>query len=95
MVGKFNRRLSQLEAVHQIAAPVLKPFPPIELIPTIKTAIESSSLNVDYEWFRNLSLRDPHKATNFAQRLLEESGKLISKKSILESINQLTQAKHD
>lgn len=94
MVGKFNRKLSQLEAVYQIAAPVLKQCPPIELLSTIKTAIESSSLNVDYAWFHNFALRDPYKATNFTQHLLQESGKLISKKSILESINQLTQADH-
>lgn len=94
MVGKFNRKLSQLEAVYQIAAPVLIPCSPIELIPTIKTALESSSLNVDYAWFRNFAQRDPHKATNFTYHLLQESGKLISKKSILESINQLTQAEH-
>ena len=88
---KFNRKLSQLEAIYQVAKPVVKSQNPMTLSSSIQIALENSNIGVDYTWFQSLAKRDPKKATTFAQNLLQESGELVSRKSILESIQIITQ----
>jgi hypothetical protein len=98
-VGKFNRKLSQLEATYQIAGPVLKVEDPAVISSFIKTVFENSEeygldqLNKD--WFNRFSSIDSKRATNFVHNLLQESNQLISKKSILEGIELFNTENHD
>ncbi len=89
-MGKFNRKLSQLEAVYQIAGPVLKHEDPAVISTFIKNVFEHQE---DYgldqlsmDWFNRYSENDPKKAVNFVHNLLQENNQLVSKKSILEGI---------
>jgi len=89
-LGKFNRKLSQLEAVYQIAGPVLKQKDPVVISTFIKTVFENKNeygLNqLSLDWFNRYSSSDPKKAVNFVYNLLQENNQLISKKSIFEGI---------
>lgn len=89
-MGKFNRKLSQLEATYQIAGPVLKEKNPAVIAAFIKTVFENSSEyglgQLTRDWFSRFSSVDSKKATNFVHNLLQENEQLVSKKSILEGI---------
>lgn len=89
-MGKFNRKLSQLEAVYQIAGPVLKQEDPAVISTFIKSAFENKNEygldQLSLDWFNRYSDSDPKKAVNFVHNLLQENNQLVSKKSILEGI---------
>jgi len=86
---RFNKKLSQLEAVHQVNNPTFQKADPTQLSDFIHHVFENQEQyklgEVSKEWFLNLST-DKKKATVFIDGLLQESGYMISKKSILESI---------
>lgn len=89
-MGKFNRKLSQLEAMYQVAGPVLKPERPATISHFIKTVFENSNdygiAHLNKDWFIRYSDNNSSKAVNFVHNLLQENNQLISKKSILEGI---------
>lgn len=89
-MGKFNRKLSQLEAIYQIATPVLKTEDPVMISNFITTIFENNTYyeleHLTEHWFNQYALHNNVKATNFIYNILQENNQLISKKSILEGI---------
>lgn len=87
---KFNRKLSQLEAVHGIAEPVLKYESPVVISSFIKYVFENKSEygldQLSDDWFNRYSETNSKESVNFIHNLLQENNQLISKKSILEGI---------
>lgn len=89
-MGKFNRKLSQLEAIYQIADPVLKAEDPVVISTFIKNVFEHSEdygLNqLNNDWFNRFASIDKKHASTLVHNLLQQNNQLISKKSILEGI---------
>ena len=87
---KFNKYLSQLESMYQVAEPVVKKIDPIYISDFIHYIFEHQTdyhlegLNKD--WFMEYQKTDQTKAYNFVNNLLKENDHLISKSSIVEGI---------
>lgn len=89
---KFSRKLSQLEAITKIAEPVVESVDPTFVSDFIHTVFENRSeygIKSDLltpEWFSDFSETNPNKAIGMISSILQESGHIISKKSIVEGI---------
>ena len=91
-MAKFNKILSQLEAVYEIENHILTYESPDEINKCINVVFENSHKygiqDLDKGWFDRYSKIEPIKATNFIYNILQEQGELISKKCIFESITK-------
>jgi len=89
---KFNKQLSQLEAIYQVAKPVVKTAEPIHISDFIHHMFESQEnireAGLTKEWFFNYSTKNMGKAINFVNNVLQENDHIIAKKSILEGIQR-------
>lgn len=89
---KFSRKLSQLEAITKIADPVVESVDPVFVSDFIHTVFENRSeygIKSDLltpEWFSEFSETNPSKAIGMISNILQESGHIISHKSLLEGI---------
>ena len=92
---KFNKVLSQLEAIHQIAPPVVRQEDPILISDFIHHIFENANdygiNHLSKEWLNGMSNKDSSIAVNFVGNILEQQGHLLSRKSILEGINNFKQ----
>ena len=92
---KFNKILSQLEAVHQIAKPVVRQEDPVMISDFIHHVFENADdygvNHLSKDWLTSISSKDKKLAVNFVNGMLEQQGHLLSKKSILEGIDNFKQ----
>ena len=86
----FNKKLAQLEAIYDINNHNHSNVDGGTIESYITTIFEHAS---DYgidglstDWFNRLKKKNPIKATNFVYNVLKESGTILSKQSIFESI---------
>lgn len=90
-MSRFNKHLSQLEAIFEVAEPVLKPADPIHVSDFIHHVFENSDAygleGLDKEWFCSYTSLNESNATNFINNLLQGDGHLINKPSITEGIS--------
>lgn len=93
-MSQFNKQLSQLEAIYEVAEPVVKNIDPVHVSDFIHHIFENNNshqLNgLDKEWFHSYINLNESKAVNFVNNLLQKQGHLISKKSILEGIKEFS-----
>lgn len=91
-MAKFNKILSQLEAIYGLENHVLEYESPDEISKFIHVVFENSQKyglgNLNKSWFDRYSNTDPIKATNLIYNILQEQGEFISKKCIFESITE-------
>ena len=83
---RFNRKLSQLEAVYQVAPPVVKKESPEKIYSVITESLNDQD-QLGVEWFDNLCNTNLSTATSYVSSILENNNLLASKESILEAIN--------
>ena len=90
-MSRYNKHLSQLEAMFEVAEPVLKSVDPVHVSDFIHYVFENTSKydldGLDKEWFCSYVNLNENKAVNFVNNLLEDQGHLVAKKSILEGVN--------
>lgn len=82
---RFNRKLSQLEAVYQVAPPVVKEESPEKIYNIITESLDSQEY-LGNEWFNNLCETNLSSASLYVSSILENNNLLVSKQSILEAI---------
>ena len=96
-MARFNKKLSQLEAVYQIAPPIVEVADPVQISDYIHHMFENKneygieSEELDKVWFVEFSGRNKNNASKFVHTALQESGFMISKQSILEGIEVFNQ----
>jgi hypothetical protein len=87
---KFNRVLSQLEAVYQVAKPVLKPAEPLQVSDFIHHLIENQGKYQLEGWteeeFVEYSNKNLNNSVDFINNILQKKGHFIARKSIVEGI---------
>lgn len=92
-MSRFNKVLSQLECIHQIAKPVTEQADPLLISDTIHHIFENKSAyglngnDLTVEWFAQFSERNPKHAMKFIDNILQENGHIVSKKCIIEAID--------
>jgi len=90
-MSRFNKHLSQLEAIYGVAEPVLKSADPVHVSDFIHYVFENEDTyglqGLDKEWFCSFSNLNESNATNFVNNLLHKEGHLINKTSIVEGIS--------
>ena len=91
-MSRFNKQLSQLEAIYEVAEPVIKDIDPVHVSDFIHHVFENTDSyelsGLDKEWFHSYINLNESKAVNFVNNLLQNQGHLISKKSILEGVKE-------
>lgn len=91
-MSRFNKHLSQLEAIYEVATPVIKSTSPGHVSDFIHYIFENTNAyditGLDKEWFCSYVSLNESKSVNFISNLLQDQGHLIKTKSILEGINQ-------
>lgn len=98
---KFNRTLSQLEAMHGIANPVVENVDPVYVSDFIHTIFENrdqygiKSDLLTPEWFSEFSERNQNRAIGMIDGILQENGHVISKKSLIEGITEFNKGFED
>lgn len=94
-MAKFNKILSQMEAIHGIAKPVVRQEDPVMISDFIHHVFENSNdygiEHLSKEWLNHISNKDKSIAMNFVSGLLEQQGHILSRKSILEGIDNFKQ----
>ena len=87
---KFNKILSQLEAIYQVSDPVVKQENPVYISDYIHNIFENQDKynvkGLSKEWFINYINNNKKESVDFINNILESDGNVISKKSILEGI---------
>lgn len=92
MSGRFNKILSQLECVYQIAPPVVESVNATNVSDFIHAVFENKdkygigNTSFSAEWFSDFSERCQPTAVKFIDRILNENGHSVSGKVILEGI---------
>ena len=81
---RYNRHLSQLEAVYNVASPVGIVTEPVYVSDYIHSFLENQG--TDPEWFQFFSGKHPEKALELISSKLCESGQLVNLKCIAEGI---------
>lgn len=98
-MSRFNKKLSQLEAIYEVADPVLKPADPVHIADFIHHVFENSEkfglMGLDKEWFCAYKNLNESKAINFVNNLLQGQGHLVNSQSILEGINNFIKEESD
>ena len=99
--GAFNKYLSQMESVHQIAPPVRKPVDAVYVSDFIHAVFENKSeygignTAFSAEWFAEFSSRNKPVAEKFIDKILQENGHIISRKSLTEGIDRYNEGFED
>lgn len=92
ILRKFNKKLSQLEAIHRIAPPVCRNENSLNISDFIHHIFENQEKydlqGMSKDWFVNFSKRDTKGSFNLINKILQESDNIISKKCILEGIEK-------
>lgn len=87
---RFNKKMSQMESLYEVAKPVVQPVDPIFVSDFIHHAFENPAQyqleGISKKWFQDLVSKDLPKATAMVDNLLQENGHLVSKNSILEGV---------
>ena len=90
-MSRFNKHLSQLEAIYEVAEPVVKSTEPVHVSDFIHYVFENSDeyelKGLDKEWFCSYVNLNESKAVNFVNNLLQKQGHLVSRKSIMEGVS--------
>ena len=94
-MSRFNKQLSQLEAIYEVAEPVIKSTDPVHVSDFIHYVFENSDkyglAGLDKEWFCNYKSINESRALNFINNLLQGQGHLVSQSSILEGVNKFVE----
>lgn len=98
-MSKFNKKLSQMESIYNIAPPVVEQVEPVFVSDFIHHVFENSA-TYDIEpfskkWFKNYASRSANGSFKFVDNLLQESGHIVSRKSILEGITEFSKENDD
>jgi hypothetical protein len=99
--GAFNKFLSQMESVHQIAAPIRQSVDAVYVSDFIHTMFENKSeyglgdTTFTAEWFSDFSSRNKPVATKFIDKILQECGHIVSVKSLTEGIDRYNEGFED
>lgn len=87
----FNKKLSQLEAMYQVAPPVKRSEDPIHVADFIHHVFENQKEydleGLEKDWFVHYATNYPERSFRMINGLLETNGHMVSKKSILEGID--------
>jgi hypothetical protein len=90
-MSRFNKHLSQLEAIYEVATPVMKSADPVHVSDFIHYIFENTDTyditGLDKDWFCAYTSINESKSVNFINNLLQGQGHLVTKESILEGIN--------
>ncbi len=90
-MSRFNKQLSQLEAIYEVAEPVLKSANSVQISDFIHHVFENVEdfdlTGLDKEWFCSYAVLNESNSINFVRNLLQKQGHLINNSSILEGIN--------
>ena len=91
-MSKFNKKLSQLEAMYEVASPVVKALPSTYVSDFIHHVFENQEqYNLEClskQWFVDYTARSSQGSFKFVDGILQENGHYISRRSILEGIDQ-------
>ena len=86
----FNKKLAQLEAIYDINNHNQTNIDGGIIESYIKTIFENASQygidDISKDWFESYKKKNPIKASTFIHNVLKESGTIVSKQSIFESI---------
>lgn len=97
---RFNKRLSQLEAVYQIAPPVVHEHDKTNVSDFVHHIFENTekyklSDGMNEEWFVEYVKSCPKSAIKFVSNLLESSGHIVDQKCILEGLEEFKKESSD
>ena len=99
---KFNKVLSMMESVYGISnKPIVESVDPIYVSDFIHTVFENkeqyglANTDLSAEWFSSFSEKNKDKACSMIQTILQETGHIVSKKSIMEGIDKYNEGFED
>ena len=92
-MSRFNKKLSQLEAIYQVAPPVFKSETPENIYNALIEAFQTDT-TLGKDWFDNACHNNISSASAYISSIFENKDTLISKKSILEGIQHYKEYKN-
>lgn len=96
-MARFNKHLSQLEAIYGVAPAVVSQADPTHISDYIHHMFENKSEygiesdRLDKFWFVEFSHKNPKQAHKFVNNALNEAGHIVSHNSIMEGIQKFSE----